>query len=308
MARGTQASGATSSCRRSMRALGCAARQKPWPGVVIVGIDIKTLESGYGQFPFPPVYDAQMIDRLRRDGARTIAFDLIFDHGEHGPSDDLRLYEATGGRTADRARRDRHQHDGARLCSAGRRTSAAGVWRRKRRLPRKTPIARYAACRRNRSKVCRASPVAAARDAGRLASARCRCSTPARSGSTSPGLPARCRRTRLPTCSTGVCQVPELRGRIVVIGATASYLQDQHAVGGWGSAPMSGPGDRGRRDRDTDDRGAAALGAAARQLAAPSRRRAPASRARVAARRLAAPGLDRPRGGCGAGRWIPDRL
>jgi CHASE2 domain-containing sensor protein len=68
--------------------------QKPWPGVVVVGIDVKTLESSqFGLFPFRRLYDAEMIDQLRRDGAKTIAYDLVFDTASD-PKDDLDLYDA----------------------------------------------------------------------------------------------------------------------------------------------------------------------------------------------------------------------
>ena len=39
----------------------------------------------------------------------------------------------------------------------------------------------------------------------------------------------------------GAVPPAQLRGRIVVIGATAGELQDVHTVSGWASAPMSGP-------------------------------------------------------------------
>src|ERR1019366_340623 len=62
--------------------------------VVIVGIDVKTLETSlYGRFPFARVWDARMIDRLREDGAKTIAYDLVFDSASD-PKDDLALYDA----------------------------------------------------------------------------------------------------------------------------------------------------------------------------------------------------------------------
>src|SRR5579863_1802449 len=76
---------------------GVRGAQPPYPGVVVVGIDVATLESGrFGLFPFKRVWDARLIDALRRDGARTIAYDLVFDTGTD-PYDDLALYRAVGG-------------------------------------------------------------------------------------------------------------------------------------------------------------------------------------------------------------------
>ena len=40
---------------------------------------------------------------------------------------------------------------------------------------------------------------------------------------------------------TGHVPLAQLRGRIVVVGATDSDLQDFHTAGGWPSAPISGP-------------------------------------------------------------------
>ncbi|HLW95137.1 MAG TPA: CHASE2 domain-containing protein [Solirubrobacteraceae bacterium] len=75
---------------------GVRGAQPPYPGVVVVGIDVATLESGrFGLFPFKRRWDARMIDALRRDGARTIAYDLVFDTGT-APFDDLALYDAVG--------------------------------------------------------------------------------------------------------------------------------------------------------------------------------------------------------------------
>ena len=65
-----------------------------YPGVVIVAIDVKTLESSrFGSFPFARKWDARMIDRLRKDGAKTIAYDLIFDSRTDN-ADDLDLLNA----------------------------------------------------------------------------------------------------------------------------------------------------------------------------------------------------------------------
>jgi adenylate cyclase len=67
---------------------------------VLVEIDNATLQefarrSMHSQFPFPRRYDAEVIDRLRRAGARTIALDLEFTH-ETNPRDDNALIEAIG--------------------------------------------------------------------------------------------------------------------------------------------------------------------------------------------------------------------
>ncbi len=67
--------------------------------VVLVPIDNATLQafrnSKRGQPPFPRRYDARVIDRLRRAGAKAIAIDLEFTQ-ETDPADDNALIEAIG--------------------------------------------------------------------------------------------------------------------------------------------------------------------------------------------------------------------
>jgi CHASE2 domain-containing sensor protein len=65
----------------------------PSPRVVVVGVDVQTLEA-LGQPPLSRVYDARMIDVLRRDGVRTTAFDLVFDAKSRSPSADAALLAA----------------------------------------------------------------------------------------------------------------------------------------------------------------------------------------------------------------------
>ncbi|HUB75811.1 MAG TPA: CHASE2 domain-containing protein, partial [Solirubrobacteraceae bacterium] len=85
--------------------------QRPSSRVVVVGIDARTVEAT--QWPLDRRYDARMIDLLRRDGARVIAYDLVFDHAGPYPRQDLELFAA--------ARRAGH-----RLVLAGGATNAAG--------------------------------------------------------------------------------------------------------------------------------------------------------------------------------------
>jgi CHASE2 domain-containing sensor protein len=60
--------------------------------VVLVAIDGPTVEAT--QWPLDRRYDARMIDILRRDGARVIAYDLVFDHASAYPAQDLELFDA----------------------------------------------------------------------------------------------------------------------------------------------------------------------------------------------------------------------
>jgi adenylate cyclase len=68
--------------------------------IVLVQIDNATFqqltkEHLHSEFPFPRRYDAEVIDRLRKGGAKTIALDIEFTHPTD-PADDEALVEALG--------------------------------------------------------------------------------------------------------------------------------------------------------------------------------------------------------------------
>jgi CHASE2 domain-containing sensor protein len=52
-------------------------RTQPDPRIVIVDIDQHSQEV-LGHWPFPRVYFARLLDTLRNDGARVVAFDITF--------------------------------------------------------------------------------------------------------------------------------------------------------------------------------------------------------------------------------------
>jgi len=221
--------------------------ERPWPGVVVVGIDDPTVETSlYGSFPFPRRFDAEMIDTLRRDGARTVAFDLVFDHGTDN-QDDNALFAA--------AARD-HGH----LVLAGTATNGAG----------QTSVLGGVANQRRAGVAVgsvyfsedvdgsiRRVPASVQGLRSFAATAALVSGLPSRElssdftgGSAWIDFPGAA--DTVPTYSfaavlhQGVPRsewVPAsaLRGKIVVVGATAPDLQDLHTVGGWTAAPMSGP-------------------------------------------------------------------
>jgi CHASE2 domain-containing sensor protein len=67
--------------------------QPPPRGVVLVAIDDRTFSDLRLQWPFPRRLHAEVIDRLRRDGARVIAYDVQFTEPTD-PRDDDALYAA----------------------------------------------------------------------------------------------------------------------------------------------------------------------------------------------------------------------
>ena len=71
-------------------------KQRPPADVVVVGLDARSLQKlGNGHAPIPRRYHAQVIDTLRRDGARVVAYDFQFEN-ETDPTDDNALFEAIG--------------------------------------------------------------------------------------------------------------------------------------------------------------------------------------------------------------------
>jgi CHASE2 domain-containing sensor protein len=218
---------------------GVRGTQKPWPGVVIVGIDSNS-KAQFGVFPFARAIDAKVIDRLREDGARTIAFDLVFT-GPTDQTDDLALFNAvkrTRGRTvvAATATNAKGQSD---VFGGPQVQREAGVIVGSVNFPedhdgsiRSVPES---------IEGLQSFAVAAARNAG-LPAARVR--TLFDNGSAWIDFPGPAKTVKPYSFSAvynGAVPSAAFRGRIVVIGATAGELQDTHAVAGWSSAPMSGP-------------------------------------------------------------------
>ncbi len=75
-------------------------RQAPPADVVLVAIDPATLLALrnlhlQSEFPFPRRYDAEVVDHLRMAGAKVIAMDMEFTHPTD-ESDDIALFEAIG--------------------------------------------------------------------------------------------------------------------------------------------------------------------------------------------------------------------
>jgi CHASE2 domain-containing sensor protein len=209
----------------------------PWPGVAIVGIDATALET-YGNFPFDRRLDAQLIDALVRDGARAIAFDLIFDH-KTTPASDLALYQAAvrAGHRLVLAANASNGHgqtnvlgghiDGFLVGSANFSPDAGGIIRR---VPERIDGLQSFA-------------VGTARSAG-LSAARVRSLFDG--GSQWIDFPGPI--AMQPISFASVLEPgrfgfdpKQIRGKIVVVGATDTQLQDLHSTAGWTGAQLSGP-------------------------------------------------------------------
>ena len=64
--------------------------------LAVVAIDTKTFNNLKIQWPFPRRYHAKVLDRLRKDGAKAIAFDVQFTERDDAQATDNALIDAVG--------------------------------------------------------------------------------------------------------------------------------------------------------------------------------------------------------------------
>jgi CHASE2 domain-containing sensor protein len=207
--------------------------QEPVRGITVVAIDEETFSELDVTWPFRRRLHAQVVDRLRRAGARQIVYDVQFTEPSQRPADDLALFDAVARARGtilatgeiDRGRTRVLGGDG-NLARIGAQAAAAnfpgegnGMVRRYERAVQGVPT----------------MAVATARRLG-----------------TDPEFPRRRALIdfrgpagTIPTVSfsdvlAGRVPARELRGQIVVIGASAAVLQDRHPTP-MGGRQMSGP-------------------------------------------------------------------
>jgi serine/threonine-protein kinase len=221
---------------------GVRGPQPAFAGVVVVGVDVKTLESSrFGLFPLKRRWDAQLIDALRRDGARTVAYDQVFDTGTD-PYDDLALYRAVGrdhGHVVLAADATATNGSGATFVLGGvahQRAVGASVGSASISLDSDSTVTHLP----ESIKGLQSFAYAAAANAG-LSQATLR--SEFAGGSQWIDFPGPAGRVPVisfvDVLSRGF-DAALVRGKIVVVGATAGDLQDVHQVPD-GTAPMSGP-------------------------------------------------------------------
>ena len=210
----------------------------PVTDIVIVGIDVRSLKlAPNGIWPFRRLRHAQAVDRLRTAGARSIVYDVQFTEESPNFEDDLALYDAigeAGGATLATTLSD----DDGKTNVLGGDESLARIHSRA-----------GGATLRNQAGVIRRYPernhkletlavVAAARISGR------RLPASAFDGG-SAWIDFRSGLDPFPTVSfadllAGRVPADRLRGKIVLVGATAPALQDSHATPTSGSAKIPG--------------------------------------------------------------------
>ena len=219
--------------------------QRAPANIVIVAIDNASLqelnEKKYAsEFPFPRKYDAQVIDRLRKGGARAIAVDLQFTQ-QTNETEDNELIEAVGrahGRivltTTSVGRNGETQILGGNKLLP---KSAPG--RRARRLTvdsdgsvRRFPF-EYTACK--------SFGVVTPGSGERQGRSTPRCSKTGTLPIDFVGPPESFRSISYSKVLTGQYPPSTFLGKTVILGATAPVLQDVHTTATTNGAVMSGP-------------------------------------------------------------------
>ena len=229
------------------------------PGLLVVAIDDKTFDDLGESWPFPRSRHAQAIDRLRRDGAGAIVYDVQFTE-QTTPREDNALIDAVG-----RAAQRRPGHGRDRRARQQQRA-------RRRRASRcaSAPAPAPATCRPGRAACCSASTPSAGgpRDArgGRRAPRRPRAGAGAFDDGGAwidfRGPPGTIDTVSFSDLVHGRVDPALVRGRIVVVGASAATLQDVHPTPTASGRAHVRPRDRGQRDLHGHARAAAARRAA----------------------------------------------
>ena len=211
---------------------------QPVTDIVVVGIDERSIRE-LGAFPFRRLRHAQAVDRLRQAGAREIVYDVQFTEPSPRPDDDLALYDAIGraggatlatstsdarGRTAVLGGDELLAKIDSRAAAANFTTARGGVLRRyPQRVGRLPSIAAVTAARVTG----RPLPDSAFEDGSAWIDYR--------------GGPGAIPTIAFADLLAGRVSRKSLRGKIVVVGATAPTLQDRHVTSTSGSEQMAGP-------------------------------------------------------------------
>jgi adenylate cyclase len=213
--------------------------QQPRHDVAVVAIDDKTFSELGARWPFRRSLHARVIDRLREAGARQIAYDVQFTEPSADPREDVALLDAVA-----RARHavlsttevGSHGHTnvlggeanlrgaGARAANTGLPEGAGGVVRRMRHTVdrlRSFPVAAVEAATRRRVSSHGFGHGGALIDY--------------------QGRPGTIATLSFGRVLRGRFDPKLVRGRIVVVGASAPSLQDVHPTSASGSELMAGP-------------------------------------------------------------------
>ncbi|HEX3835187.1 MAG TPA: CHASE2 domain-containing protein [Solirubrobacteraceae bacterium] len=205
--------------------------------VVVVAIDDRTFSDLGLQWPFPRNLHAEVIDRLRADGARAIAYDIQFTEPSNSARNDLKLYDAVArarnvvlATTVVDAAGKANVFGGAAnvraahavVGTANLPADAGGVIRRYARTMLGLPSFAVAAARMAGHPI----PRGRFHDGTALIDFQ--------------GPPGTIRTVSFSDVLRGRVSPSVFAGKIVVVGATSATLQDVHATSTTAAAPMAG--------------------------------------------------------------------
>jgi CHASE2 domain-containing sensor protein len=210
---------------------------QPAPGVLVVAIDDKTFDDLRLQWPFPRSRHAQAIDRLRRDGAGAIVYDVQFTE-QTKPREDNALIAAVGrARNVVLATAETDEHGRSNVLGGDAQLAALGAHAGASNLPAGPDgvLQRFAASAGG-------LPTLAMVAARRIGHA------PAPSAFDDEGAwidfrgpPGTIDTVSFSDLVNGRVDPARVRGRVVVVGASAATLQDVHPTPTASGELMAGP-------------------------------------------------------------------
>jgi CHASE2 domain-containing sensor protein len=212
--------------------------KQPAPGLLVVAIDDKSFDDLATQWPFPRRYHAEAIDRLTQDGAKAIVYDVQFTE-KTNPRDDNALISAVGrAHNVVLATAETDEHGHTNVLGGDENLKRLGAVAAASNMP-SGPGGTLQRFDRTAGGI-ETLAVAAARVVGHA---------PAPSafnefGSTwidFRGPPGTIDTVSFSDLVNGRVDAARVRGRIVVVGATAPTLQDVHPTPTASGKLMSGP-------------------------------------------------------------------
>jgi CHASE2 domain-containing sensor protein len=209
----------------------------PTPGLLIVAIDDKTFDDLGRPWPFPRSLHGQAIDRLRRDGAQTIVYDVQFTE-QTTPREDNALIDAVGrARNVVLATAETDEHGNSNVLGGDEQLARLGASAGASNLPSGPGgvLQRFDASAGGLQTLA----VAAARRVGHAPAT----SAFDRGGAWIDyrGPPGTIDTVSFSDLLKGRVDPALVRGRIVVVGATSATLQDVHPTPTASGELMSGP-------------------------------------------------------------------
>ncbi|HEY3771611.1 MAG TPA: CHASE2 domain-containing protein [Solirubrobacteraceae bacterium] len=225
-----RAEGATLDVRFALRGA------RPAGQVAVVGIDTRTLAAaGIPRWPWPRRLQGELLRDVHSDGARLIVYDVQVTEPT-APAEDLALYHAVAdARPVVMVTAEVGTHGATRILGGNanlRRIGALPAWDQ-------FPVAADGEIRRFAPGYNGLNAVAVV--VARALGHRVRLAPSARPLIDFPGGPGTVREVPAIALLHHTAPASDLRGRVVVIGATAPSIGDQHAVAADGGTFMSGP-------------------------------------------------------------------